>query len=536
MTTPLVRFSHSALWARQRCYFEERGLDAWRSGEVPHYVTSAPRAAAAWAEMVFAYIRDCVADGLCAGGPGAPPIVLIELGAGCGRFAYHFLQTYDFEAAREFDLPPLRYVITDYVDANLSELARHPQFESDINAGRLDFALLDLEDIHSSTGTLKPLDEIALRISGDRLRGGPMICIAGYVFDSLAADLYAVQTGALQDVLVTADDSDDWSRSRFIKSNTTIEDAELLARYQSPEMIAVLNQYRADPEREGAQFLFPVTALQNVRRLREFADGNLLMLCSDKAHLKAEDAARFAPPSVDRHGSVSLMVNLHAINSYVREAGGLVLEPPHRANSVYYCAYIFADNDSDSKIARRFRESRHAFAERLVRLSPDDFFAIKRVLDQVQDRMNLQQMIAHIRLSGYDARILSVFADALLSEINDAGNFETLYVELARTLREVHRNFFYIGEREDLLFLLGMIAAAIRAYPDAVTYFADSLRLAGPDPDTYYNLAVCYFELRQWAATEAALRQSLSLEVDGPDEHQAARELLARVQAEVAYS
>src|SRR5882724_834418 len=79
-------FSRSLLWKLQRAYFAEAGADAWRLGEVPHYVTSNPRVADSYAEIVFAFWRD--RNRLA---PAAGPLHICELGAGSGRLAFHFL-------------------------------------------------------------------------------------------------------------------------------------------------------------------------------------------------------------------------------------------------------------------------------------------------------------------------------------------------------------------------------------------------------------------------------------------------------------
>jgi hypothetical protein len=50
-------FVESPLWTLQRQYFAERVQQAWSSGEVPHYVTSNPVVAAAYAEVLVAGSR-----------------------------------------------------------------------------------------------------------------------------------------------------------------------------------------------------------------------------------------------------------------------------------------------------------------------------------------------------------------------------------------------------------------------------------------------------------------------------------------------
>src|SRR3954468_7248289 len=80
-------FSGSHIWQLQDAYFAGRGVEAWRQGEVPHYVTSNPTIANAYAEIVFAFRRDLTRlighD---------DPLTVCELGAGSGRFAFHFLR------------------------------------------------------------------------------------------------------------------------------------------------------------------------------------------------------------------------------------------------------------------------------------------------------------------------------------------------------------------------------------------------------------------------------------------------------------
>jgi SAM-dependent MidA family methyltransferase len=76
------------LWQLQRQYFEEQGIIAWQSGDVPHYITCNPVIAKAYAEMVFGFLKDrsrLAPD-------NKEKIYLLELGAGSGRLAFHLLK------------------------------------------------------------------------------------------------------------------------------------------------------------------------------------------------------------------------------------------------------------------------------------------------------------------------------------------------------------------------------------------------------------------------------------------------------------
>jgi hypothetical protein len=44
------RLSHSMLWELQREFFARQGVEAWRQGAVPHYITSNPFIASAYAQ------------------------------------------------------------------------------------------------------------------------------------------------------------------------------------------------------------------------------------------------------------------------------------------------------------------------------------------------------------------------------------------------------------------------------------------------------------------------------------------------------
>src|SRR6185369_11831847 len=81
------RLSESLLWRLQRNYFERQGIEAWRSGAVPHHITSSPFIADAYAKVVMGFLRDWKLD-------RRAPIYIVELGSGSGRFAYAFLKKF----------------------------------------------------------------------------------------------------------------------------------------------------------------------------------------------------------------------------------------------------------------------------------------------------------------------------------------------------------------------------------------------------------------------------------------------------------
>lgn len=182
------RLSDSIIWDIQRAYYMHKGLTAWQGEYVPHYISSNAFIARAYGRVVLGYLRDCAA----ASGALNPdqPIYIIELGAGPGRFSYHFLTRF-FPLLKRSPLADLniKYVITDFVPETVAFWQEHERFRPWVEAGMLDFALFDAVDLRPITlshsrQTLHPEDA-----------ANPLILIANYFFDSLPQDCFVVKDG-----------------------------------------------------------------------------------------------------------------------------------------------------------------------------------------------------------------------------------------------------------------------------------------------------------------------------------------------------
>jgi hypothetical protein len=141
----------------QRAFFARQGIGAWARGVVPSYITSNPFIARAYARVVLGYLRD-----LATGLDTTQPVYIIELGAGSGRFAYHFLQSLISSLSQSAlkDLSIL-YVMTDFAERTLDTWQRHPWLKVLAARGHLDFALYDAEQpgslcLRQSGTTLSP--------------------------------------------------------------------------------------------------------------------------------------------------------------------------------------------------------------------------------------------------------------------------------------------------------------------------------------------------------------------------------------------
>jgi hypothetical protein len=110
------RLSRSLLWRLQRRFFERRGIAAWSEGVVPHWATSNPYLAQAYSRIVLGFLCDWHALV-----EPSQPLYIVELGAGSGRLAFHFLRRFErLLTSSAFHATAFCYVMTDFAEPNLA--------------------------------------------------------------------------------------------------------------------------------------------------------------------------------------------------------------------------------------------------------------------------------------------------------------------------------------------------------------------------------------------------------------------------------
>ncbi len=524
------RFSQSSLWTIQRRFFEEEGISAWSSGTVPHYITSNPYIAGAYARMIQAYLRD-VASTL----QDDEPVYIIELAAGCGRFSYYCVRAL-IELLRGNDLQRPRnfvYVMTDLAEANVEFWDEHEKLRPLVEQGLLDFARFDVESDRELN-----LRKSGTNLSFDRPVVNPVVVIANYCFDSLRQDVFAVKDGAVHEGLVSL-----WAENDSIRPEEAKAEALQLIElkydykkltdedyYGDPELDAILASYAG---RLGDTIVgFPESTLRFLRELRRWSGERLLLLTGDKGFANEEDLLDRREPEIVVHGSFSMMVNYHAIGEYLRRHGGDLWNPPQQCASLNVCAGLLGGGE--------FPESRRVFEEEFVRRNPDDYYYMRKNFAPVpilpqdatnpemvpEPRPDLLAILAYLRYGGWDADgFLSVF-EALREAVKVADARQRR--EVWFVLRNVWEHYYAIGEERDLAFHIGIILHEMEFFPEAVQFFERSRQRHGADPNTVYDIAVCYYHLRD---LDSALRYVQETLVIDPN-FEAARSLRIRLERE----
>jgi tetratricopeptide (TPR) repeat protein len=509
-------FSRSLLWELQRRYFAERGVEAWRQGEVPHYIVSNPVVANGYAEIVLAFLRDH--DRLAGDrDSGDEPLTLCELGAGSGRFAFHFL-TRLHELCREAGVAVerFRYVLTDRAEGNLEFWRRHPSFQGFFERGLLDVAPFDVESS----------EELALERGGTTLAAGslrrPLVVIANYLFDSIPQELLHVQSGRCRRCAVSLAMEEDPSgldaAAQLARLQCQFEERTLEEpAYPEPWLNVLLAGYAE--ALHDTYLLFPAAGLRCLARLQALSRSGLLLLSADQGVHRMEDLDGQAEPTLLRHGSFSLRVNYHAIGAFCERRGGLSLfprQPP--AHLTVGCCLVVPG-------AREHRETRSAYRRKVEDFGPDDFYTIAWDARWLLDGLGVQELVAYLRLGRFDAHQLGRYLPrlTLLAPQVEGADREALLDVLDR----VWDGYFPLGEELDLAHWIAGLLYTMDEYERALVFFERSIAVYGRDCGTLFNMAACH---RLLGRVDRAQELLLLVLAHDPD-NAAAAELLATIGA-----
>ncbi len=496
LVEPAKRLSESLLWAAQRRYFERQGVEAWRSGTVPYNVTNHVRLARAYAELALARLRDLQAAGAVF--DTAAPFTIIELGAGSGRFAFHFLKAFRV-LAPDADVP-LRYVATDFTAANLDFWRSHEAFAPFLTDGTLDFALFDAE-----ADTTIWLERAGIALEPDSLAWPPVV-IANYVFDGISQDAFLVADGTVSEcrVALHAD-----------RPDFDVEDAEALSAltchyshhalegppYFESSFNEILQAYAG--RLSETTLLFPAGALRCIDQLAALCGGRLMLLSADRGEQRLEDLDGRSDLALAAHGSFSLPVNYHAIGDYVVRRGGTALVTGYRSAGIAVSAFLLGDDP--------IAETQRCFVHAVEQAGPDDFFSFARaVLRGAPEQLAPRQLLAVVRLSGCDPLILGDCAMAFYRQIDTTTSAERR--ELVRVIEQGWDNYYHLGEPRDFPFLLGWLLYGLAEYDRALALFSASHWLYGETPAVLWNMALCQAALGDAAAAGAQLCAVLRLD------------------------
>ncbi|MBJ7313217.1 SAM-dependent methyltransferase [Rugamonas sp. CCM 8940] len=490
------RLSASRIWDWQRRYFETQGMKAWSDGVVPHHVSCSPFLADAYSRCVLGYLRDIAAAGYDA----SQPVYIVELGSGAGRLGYRLLRRLRqlMQGARLGGMR-VTYVMTDFTPDILATWQTHPWLRDLIQEGWLDFARFDADR-----------DEVVqLAVSGAVLKAGelrnPLLLIANYVFDSLPQDAFQLEGGVLHELLVTlrtAQKESDANDPAILMRAEVDYDAQAITSdyYEDPLWNAMLEQYRR--KLPAVAFTFPTVALRCIGRFERIADGRLLLLIGDYGyHSDLALATGQASPIFLRHGSVSMAVDYQLLRMYAQLRGGCALLPTQKSQHLTVGALLFGQSLQSSA------EMRAAYDDLGVRFGPDDFYTLKDGIERASAELSFEELLAYLRLSGWDHRRLTSIFPLLQGWVADYSDEQR--EALAGALNRTWENYLPIGESDDLAFSIGVLLLEIERHEEALRFFGYSAELYGMEHGTAFNMALCHAALGRDADALVFVEQAL---------------------------
>lgn len=484
-----TRLSECELWTRQSAFYQERGPDAWAGATLPLYITSNPTFVRAYAEVIRAYWRD-VAD-LC---DPSLPLYVVDLGCGAGRFTFALLR--ELAGTDPDHAPAARIVVVgaDVVPQNLEALRQHPMLRDAFEAGLLDLALFDaLGD-----------RELTLQLSGARLGpdrpANPIVFTANYLFDSLPCDMFRVLGGVLQErrVRVSAEPvpiDDEWSGIAVV--DQPLEHPY----YDDPDLEEVLQRF-AGWGRDG-YFSVPTVGIGCWKNLDRLSGSRMLMLSADKGGATPEMALGERANAIQHHGDgcISVTVNYRALGDVVERHGGAVLAREEESSPLSIVGLL-------SGVAeRQFPRTHAGFRRQIDGFGPEGFFHTKCVLEEIYDEMNLQSLIAWLRLSDGDPIILLQMAAALQKQAENATPSEKRALE--KLAERSWSHYFPVGESLDLPFQLGRLLLELGNAERALFFFERSVELHGPHPSALCNISLAQLEGGDPQAALATLEDAI---------------------------
>ena len=510
------RLSRSLLWGSQRAFYERQGIDAWRQGLIPNFITSNPIIGRAYAQVVLGWMRDW-----CAGSAPDPsqPFYLVELGSGAGRFAFHFLEAFRrMHALSRLRNVGFRYVMTDLPERNIEFWLSHPKLQPFLEEGLLDVARFDAERD----------EQLVLRRSGTVLApgslGNPLGVVANYFFDSIPQDAFTVVDGVIFECLVsvTSPQPEPALDAPDLVERVTVsfEDHPLQgACYDDPELDRIVEHYRDNLSEATVQI--PSSALRCIRRLQRLSGDRLLLLSGDKGQASQEELQeRWPGVGLAKHsGAFSLMVNFDAIGHYFRNRDGHVLRPVHRHSSLHVGAFLLGQPPDGHG------ETELAYEQAIEHSGPDDYATLLKCFENAFESMTLEELLATLRWSGWDSGIAMNAFSPLMAQVETASL--PLQQEVCWAIQQVWEKSYLLDGEDELSFHLGMLLYAMARPEDALTFFEHSLRLSPDEPGALFNQGMCHVHLRQDARAQERFERALAVD------HQLtqAREMLAQMQS-----
>jgi tetratricopeptide (TPR) repeat protein len=458
------RYSQSQIWVAQKTYFSTKGTDAW-TREVPYYISSNVFIANRVAHLIVNALQDLVRKG------HQGTINLIELGAGHGKFSFHFLKALD-ESLSILKLPlRIRYIMTDLAQKNIDFCRNNDSFKPYIENGVLDFARWDI------TTDEDPL----LFIKGEPIskleKDNPVLFISNYLFDVLPHDGFELDNAKrdIYEMQVSLE-----SRFPNFKLEKLAKMNELKLRfskklientdyYQDPLWDGFLKDYALSVMPLTNFFVLPVTVMRFMQKCQSLFPKSIWFV-GDKASATPEHLALSNISDFHKFdGCYSVTTNFHALGEWCHKLGGDYLPCQHN-NIFKFSLFSLGMQLYDLPSAK------HYFAQELESFGADEFCFIREEFALHHHKFSPEACLHFLKLSGYDPDTYFFMHDKLVESLPNLS--QAMRLEFIKALKKVEDNIYQYQSFSDVYSLLGSFYMSAKMDQRAEELFNKALNAA----------------------------------------------------------
>eukprot|EP00597_Dinobryon_sp_UTEXLB2267_P005946 CAMPEP_0170080272 /NCGR_PEP_ID=MMETSP0019_2-20121128/16458_1 /TAXON_ID=98059 /ORGANISM="Dinobryon sp., Strain UTEXLB2267" /LENGTH=585 /DNA_ID=CAMNT_0010294173 /DNA_START=177 /DNA_END=1934 /DNA_ORIENTATION=- len=551
-----VPLSKSHLWKLGISFYDRKGPKSWTEGGVPNFITSNTYIAKAYSKMLRGFLDDCRSDQSEVHLDDSKPLYIIELGAGLGKFSFHFFTAIMDMLQNESSFPfkNIVYVMTDFTDSNFNAWQTHPSLQKFFASGQLDAAIFNAVEhksitLHRSKVVLSTASVV-----------NPVVIVANYLFAALCSDIFHIQRGVLKEGLVstgsTLNESADPLNPAIIErlSNQYRYKATTASYYNHEEgeeanwrwmLTWYLDHFSASSAASDATVMIPVGAIRALRRLTALSSQRSLVLSGDKGNSGLESFKGLFDVDLSVDGSFSVMVNFHAISLWFASQGGywvldphehsyllvnaFVLDPPlkkqNHQEKLPSCTSTACQRDRLERMNRQmevlsnrsvslFPNLLQAFEDYTVKFSPNDYLEVYKTLFAFHNP-SLDTLTSALRFADWDTDLLNTYSLPLLKLSKDL-NHRTQKV-LKEGMQLAWKNYFCSETNIDVVAEIGRFYIKIGDFDSAAEKYEFFIKL---QPDSYVglnNLGICYMEMDRREEAMELFQKALQLAPDFED-------------------
>eukprot|EP00914_Ancora_sagittata_P013900 GHVO01027244.1.p1 GENE.GHVO01027244.1~~GHVO01027244.1.p1 ORF type:complete len:797 (+),score=185.34 GHVO01027244.1:135-2393(+) len=258
-----------------------------------------------------------------------------------------------------------------------------------------------------------------------------------------------------------------------------------------------------------SSFTLPLGTFILCDYLREISNNRLLLLVGDKGYPDADEFKGHKDPHLAIHGSISFMVNLHAIKLYFQSIGGFDVSAPYKDTFQVTCLYSYGTTDNFPQSLMYFKDCHQDFV-------PDSLLSWQRNLqDSIAGNqpVNVKQLLALLRYSAHDAEVFTNFQSQFSSQCVQPFVGPRAEVDLIWDLDMVYHNWYKLRKTDDIADSLAHLCMKTGRLSKALYYFNESVRTC-PETlhaATYVNMAACKKALGDMEGASNTIKSALDL-------------------------